>query len=246
MPPEPKTWLPLFEYPRGRWRMHLNERVALEGVLSAVRPRLAVEVGTEHGGSLARIVAHADEVHSLDLATTAEARAIDGAERVTFHEGDSHVLLPALLSRFAEAGRNVDFVLIDGDHSAAGVRRDLEDVLSSPAVGRSVVMLHDTMNPEVRRGLESIRYDGYGKVAYVEMDFVAGPLRRTPRFGNYLWGGFGLVVVDRDRSPTEDAPVYEQRFVPMYRLLRPLERGLLARDRARTFAQASVRLSWRS
>ena len=33
------------------------------------------------------------------------------------HTGDSHVLLPAFLERLAEAGRTVDFALVDGDHT---------------------------------------------------------------------------------------------------------------------------------
>ena len=92
-------------------------------------------------------------MHSFDLVVTPEARAVDGAERVTFHEGDSHELLADVLRGFADAGRNVDFLMIDGDHTAQGFRRDVEDVLSSTALRRSVVLLHDTMNPEVRRGM---------------------------------------------------------------------------------------------
>jgi Methyltransferase domain len=236
MPAEPRTWLPLFEYPRKRWRMHLNERAAMEGLLCAIRPKLAVEVGTESGGSLARIVAHSDEVHSFDLVRTPEARAIEGADKVTFHEGDSHELLPRVLREFADDDRNVDFAMIDGDHTADGVRRDVQDVLSSNAVRRSVVLLHDTMNPEVRRGLEEVDYEDSGKVAYVEHDFVAGHLRRTQRFGNYLWGGLGIIVIDATREPGERAPVREQRFVPTFTVLRPLEKGLIARDRGESLA----------
>ena len=35
--------------------MSFGERAALEGVVAQVRPRLAVEIGTAAGGSLARI-----------------------------------------------------------------------------------------------------------------------------------------------------------------------------------------------
>ena len=53
--------------------------------------------------------------------------------------------------------------------------------------------------------------------------------------GNYLWGGLGIIVIDAMREPTERAPVREQRFVPMFSMLRPVERGLLARARAEAF-----------
>ena len=39
------------------WQMSYGERAGLEGVLSQLKPALAVEIGTAEGGSLARIAA---------------------------------------------------------------------------------------------------------------------------------------------------------------------------------------------
>ena len=47
--------------------MSFGERAALEGVLAQLRPRLALEIGSAEGGSLARIAAYACEVHSVDV-----------------------------------------------------------------------------------------------------------------------------------------------------------------------------------
>src|SRR5215213_10756075 len=81
------------------WQMSFGERAALEGLLAQLRPKLAIEIGTAEGGSLARVAAHSAEVHSFDLVPPAdEAR---GLGNVTFHTGDSHALLPELLARFA-------------------------------------------------------------------------------------------------------------------------------------------------
>ena len=44
---------------------------------------------------------------------------------------------PRYSKRFAGEGRNVDFVLVDGDHSSDGVKRDIEDLLNSDAVRRT-------------------------------------------------------------------------------------------------------------
>ena len=55
-----------------RWQMAYGERFALEGIVSQVRPRLAIEIGTAEGGSLRRIAAHADEVHCFDMADTVD------------------------------------------------------------------------------------------------------------------------------------------------------------------------------
>jgi hypothetical protein len=180
------------------WQMSFGERAALEGVVSQLRPKLAIEIGTAEGGSLARVAAHSEEVHSFDLVPPAEkARALGN---VTFHTGDSHALLPELLTRFADEGRNVDFALVDGDHSAEGVHQDMRDLLDSPAVRQTLILAHDTVNPTVREGLDRVRYAAYPKVAYVELDFVAGYMFREPSLLHELWGGLGLVVVDSARG----------------------------------------------
>src|SRR5690349_5616237 len=88
------------------WQMAPGERAAIEGLLSQLKPRLAIEIGTAQGGSLARIAAHSDEVHSFDLAHQVDESRFPN---VTFHRGDSHVLLPRFLAELEEQGRNVDF-----------------------------------------------------------------------------------------------------------------------------------------
>jgi hypothetical protein len=205
----------LFDGPQ---QMSVGERAALEGFLELAKPALAIEIGRAEGGSLRRIAAHSAEVHSLDL--DAPAPELTELERVSFHTGDSHELLPRLLAKLAEERRNVDLVLVDGDHSAAGVRRDLEDLLASPAVGRTLILIHDTANQEVRAGVERVDIDRTAKVAYVDLDAVSGRLFRAAPLRNQLWGGLGLVVVDdgRARPPTE--PARDQRFFDTAVLLR--------------------------
>src|SRR5438445_13898392 len=102
--------------------MSLGERAALEGVLSQLKPALSFEIGTAEGGSLRCIARHSAEVHSFDL--VAPEHDVASSANVILHTGDSHELLPAELARCAEPGRNLDFVLVDGDPSAEGGRRD--------------------------------------------------------------------------------------------------------------------------
>ena len=180
------------------WTMTLGERAAFEGVLDQLKPALAVEIGAGQGGSLRRLSAHCGEVHEVDILD--RPAYVDQLENVHWHKGDSRVLLPPLLAGFAEAGRNVDFVLVDGDHSTEGVRRDMANLLDSPAVGRTVILAHDTMNDQVRAGLQQIDYESTGKVAYVDLDFVPGIMFREPGLRYQLWGGLGLIVVDTAAS----------------------------------------------
>lgn len=178
------------------WQMNYGERAAIEGLLHVVQPRLAIEVGTAEGGSLRTIARYAAEVHSLDLVAPSLPDVL--REGIHLHPGDSHVELRRLLAGFAEQGRNVDFVLVDGDHSDTGVQRDVEDLLDSPAITETVIITHDTSNELVRSGLDRVDFAAHPKVAHVDLDFVPGHLGQD-QFPGELWGGLGLIVVSASR-----------------------------------------------
>jgi hypothetical protein len=180
------------------WQMSYGERAALEGILAQLRPHLAVEVGTAEGGSLSRIAAYSEKVLSFDLVPP--AAAVSELDNVTCHTGDSHVLLPQVLADLAAEGQAVDFVLVDGDHSAEGVQRDLQDLLASDATRLTVILVHDTMNDTVRAGVERVNLPRHPKVVLVELDWIPGYLARREPYRLQLWGGLGLVVVDSDRA----------------------------------------------
>jgi hypothetical protein len=209
------------------WQMSLGERAAVEGLLSQLRPGLAIEIGSAEGAGLRRIAAHAAEVHSFDL----NPPALDQPGNVRLHTGDSHRLLAGALADFAEAGRNVDFVMVDGDHTPDGVRHDLEDLLDSPALGRSAILIHDTANERVRSGVEATRLSAWPKVAHVELDWVPGRLFAEPALRGELWYGLGLVLVDAAAPTRPGRAVYEQRYQPWGPLLAELR--LLEGERER-------------
>ena len=179
-----------------QWQMTIGERAALEGVLSELKPKLALEIGTAQGGSLRRIVEHSDEVHSFDMHLRVDGDT-EPLRNVHFHTGDSHKLLRPWLDEIREQGRRIEFVLVDGDHSSEGVHADVRDILES-GVLEGVMLLHDPMNPDVRRGIKRADIGSYPGVSYVDLDFVAGHQTRYRIGGEYfgqLWGGLGLAVV---------------------------------------------------
>jgi methyltransferase family protein len=242
----------------GDWAMMPGERAALEGVLSVLKPSLSIEIGTSKGGSLQRISAHSEAVHAFDLTRPAELTS-ERFPNVTFHTGDSHELLPPTLDGFASAMQNVDFAFVDGDHSAVGARRDVEDLLSSRSVGRSIILVHDTLNDRVRAGLEQIDFLGYEKVRLVDLDFVPGGMILEPG-KNELWHGLGLIVTEweiDDPAPwpqVHPAPDVYAAFAsaladrdaarsPDYRQLLALEEALAVQRRVVRLMERSW--SWR-
>jgi hypothetical protein len=184
-----------------------GERAALEGVLAMVKPSVSIEIGTFKGGSLERIAHYSERVHAFDLERRPELTS-ERFPNVAFHIGSSRELLPRVLAELASAGQKVDFALVDGDHSAPGVRADLENLLSSPSVDRTVILLHDSLNDRVRTGLEQVDYGSYGRVTFVDLDFVPGRVYREGPQTNELWYGLGLVVTGWDVGERERPRIY--------------------------------------
>lgn len=208
------------------WQMTIGERAGLEGVLAQLRPQLAIEIGTAEGGSLTRVAAYSDEVHSFDLVDP--QLPVAQLDHVHLHIGDGHVLLPEFLAQLAAEGRNVDFVLVDGDHSAEGVRRDIVDLLESDAIGETVILLHDTINEVVRAGIDAVDYRSYEKVRLYEPDAIPGTMSLHPSYLGQMWGGLGLIVCSSRALDLNDGQPIVENCVP------PTALGLAGRALAGT------------
>ncbi len=140
-------------------------------------------------------------------------------------------------------------MLVDGDHSRAGVRQDLLDLLGSPAISRTVIVMHDTFNGEVRAGITDVDFASNPAVAFVELDLTGGYMARTGPFAGQLWGGLGLAVVDAE---VERRPgIYNRYLHDAYGMIRELggdpDRGSAPRpgplSRAATMASLSAELA---
>jgi hypothetical protein len=208
------------------WQMSRGERAAVEGVLSQTKPALAIEIGSMEGACLVRIAAHAAEAHSFDLKPPTLAMPAN----VTLHTGDSHELLPPFLAELTARQRNVDFVIVDGDHTPEGVRQDIEDLLDSRAVAHTVMLIHDTANERVRAGIDAVHFAAWPKVAHVELDWIPGRLFAEPALRNELWYGLGLVIVDASRIASRNGEVYERRYHAAAPLLARARDLVIARE----------------
>jgi hypothetical protein len=229
----------VFSLGNAAWQMTNGERVAYEGTLAFVRPELAVEIGSAMGGSLERTAAYSGHVHSFDRVEPGPvARTL---ANVTFHTGNSHVLLSPWLETVVRDGATIDFAHVDGDHTPAGVAQDITDILRCPAFD-GVMVLHDVMNQSVRDGLDLVGFERFPDVVYVDYDFVPGHMTRArDRSYRELWGGIGLVLVDRShqfrvREKMVSSGIRQDRFYSTHRLLRPLSDASALPFRARRVA----------
>lgn len=127
--------------------------------LTARRPRRLLEIGTARGGTLfllCQAAAPDATIISLDLPygrngggfprwkePTYHAFARPG-QRLILQRGDSHDPASRAAVQSALGGEGLDFILIDGDHSYAGVRADYESYAPLLAPG-GMIALHDVL-----------------------------------------------------------------------------------------------------
>jgi len=138
-----------------------SEFRALLGMLERTPPRTVLEIGTARGGTLflfTRVSSPEAILISVDLPTFEHPARFGGGnyaprkrlyesfardhQRVVFLAADSHS--PRTLARIRDelAGRELDLLFIDGDHSADGVRRDFETYAPLVRDG-GIIALHD-------------------------------------------------------------------------------------------------------
>jgi hypothetical protein len=165
-----------------------SERMALTGLIARHKPFCSIEVGTYCGGSLSLISQYSKMVFSIDIDETISSRF--SFPNVSFLTGRSTLILPHLFNELDKAKIPVEFLLIDGDHSAAGILGDLNCLLDYVPKKPLFVVLHDSFNPECRRGMLEADWQRSPFCHWVDLDFVPGRVVEYPGpFHGELWGG---------------------------------------------------------
>ncbi|MBL9207584.1 MAG: class I SAM-dependent methyltransferase [Opitutaceae bacterium] len=171
-----------------------SETAVFQSLLSNLRPACSIEVGTETGATLALIARHSTRTISIDIDPGVKSRLQDKFENVEFITGSSHDVLPVLLSRLTGEGVTPDFIFVDGDHSAAGVLKDLEFILKLTPTKQMIVLMHDTFNPGCRQGILAASWTRNPHCHFVDLDFCPGVLHPDDSCTRQMWGGLGLAV----------------------------------------------------
>jgi len=180
------------------WQMLIPERIALTGLLARLRPKRALEVGVYYGGSLSLIAQFCERVWALDIDPLVPGR-FNVPPNVDLRIGSATDLLEKTLNELDAAGETLNFVLIDADHSADGVRHDIEAFIRRPAPPREpmFILMHDSGNPECRRGIGSAGWASCPYVHLVELDFVPGQIveHAIQNDRGEVWGGLALAYL---------------------------------------------------
>lgn len=188
------------------WAMTFAEKFAMIGILERLRPKLALEIGTLNGGSLSVISKYAGRVISIDPNPEVRERLEGQFRNVNFITESSQKALPGLIEKLNREALDLGFVLIDGDHTEAGVRRDILDVLAYRPRSPLWILMHDSFNPDCRRAMKSIDWEANPHVHWINYDFIPGFLSNLPGWEDQMWCGFALALLKS--TPRQGKLVY--------------------------------------
>lgn len=177
------------------WQMSNSERLAMTALLSRHKPRCSIEVGTYQGGSLSLISQYSEMVFSIDIDPSISEK-FKQFKHVSFFTGPSGVILPLLLKALDESDIPVDFIFVDGDYTAEGIKQDINIVLSYVPQKPLFVIMHDSFNPACRRGMLEADWEKSAYVQWLDIDFIPGRIIEHGGGGNgEMWGGLGMAYL---------------------------------------------------
>ncbi|MCR4298135.1 MAG: class I SAM-dependent methyltransferase [Gallionella sp.] len=179
------------------WEMTDSERLALIGLLAKLRPECAIEIGIYRAGSLSSLSRYCKKVYALDIDPTCESQFRGKFQNVEFVTGDSKQTLPQVLAKIEASQESLGLVLIDADHSREGIQHDIDSILRYTPSAPLYIVMHDSFNPECRKGIKEANWSISPHVHLVELDFVAGRFltKEEPESYKQMWCGFGLAIL---------------------------------------------------
>lgn len=188
------------------WQMSRCEKFLLASLVDQADASVAIEIGTYQGGSLQVISEKSEKVYSLDINEKNQEALRSQFPGVEFLVGESRILLPKLIEKLQSESAPLGFILVDGDHSTETVRNDINTLLKFTPNQPIYIVLHDSFNPECRKGMLTADWKKCPYVHFVEIDFVPGKFFREgldivqPRS---MWGGMAVAVMLPERRDFE-------------------------------------------
>jgi hypothetical protein len=169
--------------------------VALIFLLEHLRPKVAIEIGTEDGGSLQVLSHFCDRVFAIDRDQDVPRRLEGKFSNVEYLIGPSQKILPPLIDRLQREKAELSFALVEG------VRQDIDNLLRFHPTVPFYILMHDSFNPVCRRGMMQAKWSANRNVHAVELDFVAGLVNSAPAFRDEFWGGMAMgILLPYERS----------------------------------------------
>jgi predicted O-methyltransferase YrrM len=186
-------------------QLRMPERVLLYALIYALKPRMVLEIGTCEGGSALIIGGSLDDIGGGHIVCVDQKFQISErtwtllSHRVTRVEGTT----PGVLRDAARAaGTPFDFAFIDGDHSTAGLLRDIEGTLPLLAP-QAYLLFHDAQHPDVRAALDEIVRRHSNELIDCGDVSAEQTIIEHSDVGVHVWSGFRLLRFKRRQAGGE-------------------------------------------
>lgn len=175
------------------WSMSRTEKYAFIQLLEILKPDNAIEIGCYRGGSLQVLQKYCRKVYSIDIDDSARDQKTNVFTNVDYLIGKSQSIVPQLIEKLNNDNQNLDFVLIDGDHSYTGVKNDFNLFLNHIPKKPLFLVFHDSFNPICRKGIKAASFEKSEHIHYIDLDFVSGTFPSDHK--KQMWGGLALAVL---------------------------------------------------
>jgi hypothetical protein len=178
-------------------RLHLGlEQLAFyQSILVELKPQVSLEIGTFEGDTFAIMAKHSERTISIDPDPAVRERLSPSFRNAEFHVGSSDDVLPELISKFNRDRTALEFVFIDGNHATDFVRRDINNILKYKPVSKTIVLMHDSFNPNCRDGIVTADWKSCPHCHFVEIDAVPGLVHPNTSCRGEMWGGVAMAVL---------------------------------------------------
>lgn len=175
--------------------MSRAEKYCLIHLLENLNPDYSIEIGTYKGGSLQVLSKFSNKVYSIDIDNKPKKKLEKQFNNVIFKVGKSHEIIQNVIKEIESNNGKLNFILVDGDHSKNGVKKDLECILSCNLKHPLTVILHDSFNPQCRLGMKSVPYKKYRFIEHIDLDYIHGCFSPNTNYRE-MWGGFAIIKIN--------------------------------------------------
>jgi cephalosporin hydroxylase len=183
------------------WMMSNWEKHTFVSLLQALKPEVAIEIGNAKGGSLQVLYKLVPTVYAIDIEPDIHQNLIPQFPGVNFLTGSSLDILPELLKKIQSLEMNLGFIFIDSNHLTEAVRADINLILKSyTPVTRLIILLHDSFNPDCRKGILTADWEKCPYVHMIDTDYIPGTytddIYNNRVQEKTMWGGFAIAILE--------------------------------------------------
>lgn len=166
------------------WAMGIGDKSVVLLLAASLRPAVAIDAGTFLGGSAQALAMFADRVITIDCDRD-RADHVSHLANVEFRCGVAAEVLKEVLQQESA----VELIVLDADHTTAGISAEVEQVLRFPPSQLRAVLIHDSALDTCRAGLDSVDWHSDPAIRGVTLDFLPGEVNEVGR----MVGGMALV-----------------------------------------------------